>query len=110
MVASIFTALSDPTRLRIVELLRTSPQPVHEISQRLPLGQPQTSKHLRVLRDAGLVAVRPKAQQRIYELRAEPMRELDDWIDRFRSIWETRFSQMDDVIADLRKSHTKRRG
>ena len=74
-------ALAEPNRLRIVELLRERPRPVGEIAKRLRLRQPQVSKHLRVLSDAGLVDVRPVAQQRIYELRSAPFDELDKWLD-----------------------------
>src|SRR6266511_4526804 len=77
-------ALAEPNRLRIVELLRDRPRPVGEIAERLRLRQPQVSKHLRVLSDAGLVDVRPVAQQRIYELRSEPFNELDKWLETFR--------------------------
>src|SRR3982074_3633238 len=78
------TALAEPNRLRIVELLRDPPRPVGEIPKRLRLRQPQVSKPLRVLSDAGLVDVRPVAQQRIYELRTEPFNELDTWLETLR--------------------------
>ncbi|WP_437493957.1 metalloregulator ArsR/SmtB family transcription factor [Sorangium sp. So ce1014] len=103
-----FAALADPTRLRIVELLRAGPRPVGEICDRLPLAQPQVSKHLRVLRDAGLVDVRPRAQQRIYGLRAAPLRELSEWLERFRDIWGARFEQLDDLLAEIQRNEEKR--
>ena len=71
------TALAEPNRLRIIDLLRAGPRPVGEIGAELRLRQPQTSKHLRVLRDAGLVVMRPDAQRRMYELQPEPLVELD---------------------------------
>ncbi|MGK3990791.1 metalloregulator ArsR/SmtB family transcription factor [Sorangium sp. So ce136] len=104
VMVETFAALADPTRLRIVELLRAGPRPVGEISDRLPLPQPQVSKHLRVLRDAGLVDVRPQAQQRIYGLRAGPLRELNEWIERFRCIWDARFEQLDDLLAEIQRN------
>ena len=70
-----FVALAEPNRLRIVELLRTGPRPVGEIGGRLHLQQPKVSKHLRVLKDAGLVSAQVRAQQRVYGLRPEPLRE-----------------------------------
>lgn len=73
-------ALAEPNRLHIVELLRDGPRPVGEIAVRLGLRQPQVSKHLRVLSAAGFVEARPLAQQRIYQLRPEPFRELDAWL------------------------------
>ena len=94
------TALAEPNRLRIVELLRDRPRPVGEIARRLRLRQPQVSKHLRVLSDAGLVDVRPIAQQRIYELRSEPFNELDKWLETFRRAAEERFDRLDELISE----------
>src|SRR5256885_11630619 len=105
-----FGALAEPNRLQIVELLRHRPLPVGRIAERLRMRQPQVSKHLRVLSDAGLVQVRPLAQQRIYALRAEPLRELDTWLDRYRRLWDERFEQLDDVIRDLEKNKGKNDG
>jgi DNA-binding transcriptional ArsR family regulator len=102
-----FSALAEPTRLQIVELLRHRPLPVGQIAQRLRLGQPQVSKHLRVLSEAGLVQVRPVAQQRIYGLRAQGLKELDDWLARYRRLWDERFEQLDDVLRDLQKEKGK---
>ena len=103
MQTTTFSALAEPNRLQIVELLRHRPLPVGQIAERLRLGQPQVSKHLRVLSEAGLVQVRPLAQQRIYALRAEPLKELDDWLERYRRLWGERFEQLDDVIRDLQQ-------
>lgn len=97
-----FSALAEPNRLQIVELLRQRPLPVGQIAERLRMRQPQASKHLRVLAAAGLVQVRPLAQQRIYALRAEPLKELDDWLERYRKLWEERFERMDGVLGELR--------
>ena len=94
------TALAEPNRLRIVELLRERPRPVGEIAKRLRLRQPQVSKHLRVLSDAGLVDVRPVAQQRIYQLRSEPFNELDTWLEKFRRAMEDRYDRLDDLISE----------
>ncbi|MDP9253280.1 MAG: metalloregulator ArsR/SmtB family transcription factor [Chloroflexota bacterium] len=94
------TALAEPNRLRIVELLRDRPRPVGEIAKRLRLRQPQVSKHLRVLSDAGLVDVRPVAQQRIYQLRTEPFNELDKWLATFRRAADERFDRLDDLISE----------
>lgn len=94
------TALAEPNRLRIVELLRDKPRPVGEIARRLRLRQPQVSKHLRVLSDAGLVDVRPVAQQRIYQLRSEPFNELDEWLETFRRAAIERFDRLDELISE----------
>lgn len=98
-----FAALGEPNRFRIVELLRVGPLPVNDIGERLELNQPQVSKHLRVLKEAGLVDVQPRAQQRLYELRAEPLRQLHDWLERYRQLWDARFEELDRVIRDLKK-------
>ncbi len=105
-----FSALAEPNRLQIVQLLRRKPLAVGQIVDRLGLRQPQVSKHLRVLSDAGLVEVRPVAQQRIYALRSEPLRELDRWLQQYRQLWEERFEQLDDVIRDLQQEKGNRHG
>ncbi|MEO8632746.1 MAG: metalloregulator ArsR/SmtB family transcription factor [Chloroflexota bacterium] len=105
-------ALAEPNRLRIVELLREKPCPVGEIAKRLRLRQPQVSKHLRVLSDAGLVDVRPVAQQRIYELRSAPFDELDKWLETFRRSMTYRMDRLDDLISErkAKKEREKQRG
>jgi DNA-binding transcriptional ArsR family regulator len=100
-VLETFAALAEPNRYRIVELLRTGPRAVNEIGEKLHLNQPQVSKHLRVLKEAGLVDVEPRAQQRLYELRPQQLRKMTDWLDRYRRIWEERFEQLDEVVEDL---------
>lgn len=100
-------ALAEPSRFRIVELLRTGPRPVGEISAALRLAQPQVSKHLKVLRDARLVAVEPRAQQRLYGLRGAPLRAMADWLDGYRRLWDERFDRMDDVITELQSPHRR---
>jgi DNA-binding transcriptional ArsR family regulator len=107
-----FAALAEPTRFRIVELLRAGPRCVNEIGDRLQLNQPQVSKHLRVLKEAGLLDVEPRAQQRLYELRAAPLRQIHDWLERYRALWGERLDQLDEVIADMQrkeKPHARRR-
>lgn len=101
MNAATFSALAEPNRLDIVELLLDGPLPVGEIADRLELGQPQTSKHLRVLSDVGLVEVQPMANKRIYKLRSEPFQEMDEWLTSFRQIWEARFDRLDDYLNEL---------
>jgi DNA-binding transcriptional ArsR family regulator len=96
------TALAEPNRLRIVELLRSGPRAVSDIGSRLRLGQPQVSKHLRVLREARLVDVEPRAQQRVYHLRGETFRQLHDWLERYRRLWEERFDELDELIEELK--------
>jgi DNA-binding transcriptional ArsR family regulator len=97
-----FGALAEPNRFHIVELLRSGPRTVNEIGDRLQLNQPQVSKHLRVLKDAGIVDVQPRAQQRLYELRARPLRQLHDWLERYRQVWDARFGELDGLIEELK--------
>jgi len=107
-----FAALAEPTRFRIVELLRAGPRCVNEIGERLQLNQPQVSKHLRVLKKAGLLDVEPRAQQRLYELRSVPLRQIHEWVERYRGVWDERFDQLDDVIDELKrkeKANARRR-
>ena len=107
-----FAALAEPNRFRIVELLRAGPRPVNDIGGRLRLNQPQVSKHLRVLKEAGLVAVQARAQQRLYELRARPLRQLHDWLGRYRQVWDARFDALDGLIEELKekdKHHDRRK-
>ncbi len=100
---STLSALAESNRFRIVALLRSGPRHVGEIEKRLGLQQPQVSKHLRVLREAGLVASTVEAQRRSYELRPQPFRELDEWLDGYRGYWEAR---LDDLEAHLENSPT----
>jgi DNA-binding transcriptional ArsR family regulator len=100
-VHETFAALAEPNRLRIVQLLRDGPQPVGAIGAALQLNQPQVSKHLRVLKAARLVEVEARAQQRLYGLRAEPLRELNDWLAQYRGLWEERMDQLDALVQEL---------
>src|ERR1700682_241269 len=102
MMETTFRALAEPNRFQIVELLRGGPQPVGEMVDQLGLGQPQVSKHLRVLSEAGLVDVRIDAQRRIYALRPAPLQELEVWLERYRRIWEGSFQRLDAVLEELK--------
>lgn len=94
MDATTFAALSEPSRLQIVELLRERPYSVGDIAEALALRQPQASKHLRVLRGAGFVVVEPVARRRIYHLRAEPFAQIGSWVDAFQRQWEVRLDAL----------------
>lgn len=94
MNAQTFAALGEPSRLRIVETLRESEYAVGDLAERLNIRQPQVSKHLRVLRDAGIVVVEPVARHRINHLRLEPFEEIDQWIESFERLWEKRLDQL----------------
>jgi DNA-binding transcriptional ArsR family regulator len=87
-MTSTWAALADPHRRTMLELLRESPRPVGDLVEGTGLSQPGTSKHLRVLRDAGLVVARTEAQRRIYSLDLRPLAELDAWLEPYRRRWE----------------------
>ena len=101
MDITIFAALAEPNRLRIVELLRNGPLTVGEIAERIQLRQPQAPKHLRVLSDAGLVEAEAEANRRIYKLRPEPFLEMEAWLESCRRVWEERFDRLDDYLKEL---------
>lgn len=84
---SSFTIIAEPNRRAILKLLATSEQSVGEIERRLHMPQTSVSKHLRVLREAGLVESRIEAQRRVYRIRPEPLMEVDAWLDPFRRFW-----------------------
>jgi DNA-binding transcriptional ArsR family regulator len=98
---TLWTALVEPNRFHIVELLRDGPLTVGQIAERLALRQPQVSKHLKVLSRAAIVEVRPQANRRIYQLRREPFQELETWLHSFRRLWDERFDRLDDYLQDL---------
>jgi DNA-binding transcriptional ArsR family regulator len=107
MNAATLGALAEPNRFRIVELLRDGPRPVGEIARRLSLRQPQVSKHLRVLSEAGLVKVQPVAQQRVYQLHAQPFREMALWLETFRQLWEGRMDTLNDYMQELKEQQKR---
>jgi DNA-binding transcriptional ArsR family regulator len=97
-MASPFEVLAEPNRRRILDLLRTDERPVGELVRELSVSQPAVSKHLRVLRDAGLVAVRPEAQRRLYRIRTGPLRDMDEWLAPYRELWSR---SLDDLERHL---------
>lgn len=90
-----FDVIADDTRRRILDRLRGGPCAVNELATELGISQPGTSKHLRVLRDAGFVSVRHDAQRRWYELRPEPFAALDEWLSPYRWLWEDRVDRLE---------------
>ncbi len=106
MPVDTLAVLAEPTRRRILDLLLERPRLVGEITAELGLSQPGTSKHLRVLREAGLVAVRHDAQRRWYGLDPAPLAELDEWLGRYRPFWAQRLDALD---TQLRRARRKER-
>lgn len=102
-MTTTFEVVAEPTRRRILDLLRERSRPVGELVELFGLSQPLVSKHLRVLRDAGLVRVRQDAQRRWYELRPEPLVELDAWLAPYRRLWAGSLDALErhlDVMPD----------
>lgn len=101
MDMAALSALAEPNRMQIVELLREGPLTVGEIADRLGLRQPQASKHLKVLGDSGVVEAKAEANRRIYKLRPEPFQALDAWLGSFRRVMEERYDNLDDYLRKL---------
>jgi DNA-binding transcriptional ArsR family regulator len=101
MDMTTLSALAEPNRMDIVELLRDGPLTVGEIANRLGLRQPQASKHLKVLSDNGILEVKAEANRRIYKLRPEPFQALDSWVKSFRRVMEDRFDNLEDYLREL---------
>jgi DNA-binding transcriptional ArsR family regulator len=100
---SVFAALSNPERRRILDLLRVGDKPAGELAAEFPgLPQPAISRHLRILREAGLVRASPHAQQRIYSLEPTKLQEVDAWVSTYREFWSGR---LDSLSAHLRRAH-----
>ena len=94
-MASTFDVLAEPTRRRILDLILDAERPVNELVAQLDISQPGVSKHLRVLREAGLVEVRTDAQRRLYRVRPEPLAEIDAWLEPYRRLWANRLDALE---------------
>jgi DNA-binding transcriptional ArsR family regulator len=109
-MTATFEVLAEPNRRRILDLLRTAERPVGDLVEQLSVSQPAVSKHLRVLREAGLVEVRSDAQRRIYSVRTEPLRAIDDWLEPYRRLWASRLDGLErhlDAIAEAGRPDAK---
>jgi DNA-binding transcriptional ArsR family regulator len=96
---AVLQALSDESRRTMLETLRDRPATAGELADLLPIARPGVSRHLRVLREAGLVDVRKEAQRRIYTLRPEPLAEVDAWIGSYRALWQSRMDALRTEVA-----------
>jgi DNA-binding transcriptional ArsR family regulator len=97
-----FNAVAEPRRRQIIDLLARREQAVGELVEALGLGQPQVSKHLRVLREVGLVDVRDHGRQRLYRLNGPALKPIHDWVNAYEQLWSERFELLDDVLEDLK--------
>ena len=107
MAIETFGVLAEPTRRRMLDLLLERPRPVGELVELLGLSQPGASKHLRVLREAGLVRVRQDAQRRWYELRPEPLSEIDAWLAPYRKFWAGQLDALERHLDAMTVGHTE---
>jgi DNA-binding transcriptional ArsR family regulator len=102
--SSTLQALAEPHRVAILDVLREGESPVGQLAARLGQSQPGMSRHLRVLRDAGLVEVRADGQRRLYRVRPDPLEELDAWIATYRDLWAGRLDRLHDALERGRES------
>jgi DNA-binding transcriptional ArsR family regulator len=99
--ADAFNAVAEPRRRQILDVLAGGERPVNDLVALLGLAQPQVSKHLRVLRQVGLVEVRGDGRQRMYRLNGHPLRPIYDWVRAYEQSWSRRFGELDSVLAEL---------
>ena len=104
---AVLRALSDDSRRTLIEALTGGPATAGDLAALLPIARPGVSRHLRVLRESGLVEVRQEAQRRVYSLRAEPLAEVDEWLGRYRALWEQR---LDALHTEVARGKRERRG
>jgi DNA-binding transcriptional ArsR family regulator len=101
--ADAFNAVAEPRRRQILDVLAGGERSVNGLVERTGLGQPQVSKHLRVLREVGLVHVREEGRQRIYRLNGGPLKPIHDWVQAYERTWQERYERLDDVLDELKR-------
>jgi DNA-binding transcriptional ArsR family regulator len=101
--ADAFNAVAEPRRRQILDVLAGGERPVNDLVARLGLAQPQVSKHLRVLREVGLVDVRDEGRRRIYRLNGQSLRPIHDWVKNYERSWTERFDRLDVVLEELKR-------
>jgi DNA-binding transcriptional ArsR family regulator len=100
--ADAFNAVAEPRRRQILDALAGGERPVNDLVELLGLAQPLVSKHLRVLREVGLVEVRDAGRQRLYRLNAAPLKPIHDWVQTYQDMWTERFNRLDAVLTELK--------
>jgi DNA-binding transcriptional ArsR family regulator len=101
--ADAFNAIAEPRRRQIVDVLAGGERSVNDVVRALGLAQPQVSKHLRVLREVGVVAVREDGRRRLYRLNGHALKPIHDWVKSYEQSWTERFEQLDDVLEELKQ-------
>ncbi|WP_241473013.1 ArsR/SmtB family transcription factor [Mycolicibacterium neoaurum] len=107
MQAAVFMALGEPSRLRIVDLLRAGPLSVGDIAEALGIRQPQVSKHLRVLGDSGIVSSQAVARRRIYQLEAAPFDGIGQWVASFERLWDERLDSLGEFLETIAREEKR---
>ena len=102
-----FNAVAEPRRRQILDVLAGGERPVNDLVTQLGLAQPLVSKHLRVLREVGLVQVRDEGRQRLYRLDARPLKPIHDWVKSYQQAWEARFALLDEVLEELKEEESE---
>jgi len=101
--ADAFNAVAEPRRRQILDVLVGGERPVNDLVARLGIAQPQVSKHLRVLREVGLVEVRDEGRQRLYRLNGSPLKPIHDWVKNYEQAWNERFDALDELLEELKR-------
>ena len=106
--ADVFNAVAEPRRREILDVLIDGERPVGDLVARLGLGQPQVSKHLKVLREVGLVDVRDDGRFRLYRLNGQALKPIHDWVSNYERAWSERFEALDAVLDELKENPDER--
>jgi DNA-binding transcriptional ArsR family regulator len=109
MQLDVFQALADPTRRRIVEVLRAGEQQVGDVVEKAGIHQSGVSRHLRILSESGFVSMRPDGPRRLYALKPEPFRELEAWLTQYRTLWEGRLDRFGAALEQKQARKTPER-
>jgi DNA-binding transcriptional ArsR family regulator len=108
--ADAFNAVAEPRRRQILDVLSRGELPVNDLVQKVGLAQPLVSKHLRVLREVGLVGVRDQGRQRLYSLNGQPLKPIHDWVKNYERSWSERFERLDVLLEELKKKQEEHDG
>jgi DNA-binding transcriptional ArsR family regulator len=106
--ADVFNAVAEPRRRQILDLLAEGERPVNDLVTRLGVAQPQVSKHLRVLREVGLLDVRDEGRQRLYRLNGRSLKPIHDWVKNYERAWSERFEVVDELLKELKSKEKGR--
>lgn len=106
--ADVFSAISEPRRRQILELLAPRERSVNDVARLLALAQPQASKHLKVLKEVGLVRVREEGKQHLYSLNGAALKPIHDWTSRFQAFWGESFERLDELLVELQQEEKAR--